>query len=192
MLALNVLKQTVCRTGYTNSDDMKHLKILINCYKTLWLQREEERNLQEEEGESLYKFKTKTYCSDEESEEQKNEKEIDELFTKFDQEYKDIHMDKTQRASRSEKKQQSNQSQANFDTILESDMAQFCKIYQFLVSSLPNVSQVLATWDNTEWKQVDKRLEDVKIALESYSIVSEVINLADLCGKWIFDEVIII
>jgi hypothetical protein len=171
---------------------MKHLKIVINCYKTLWLQREEERNLQEEEGESLYKFKTKTYCSDEESEEQKNEKEIDELFTKFDQEYKDLHMDKTQRASRSEKKQQSNQSQANFDTILESDMAQFCKIYQFLVSSVPNVSQVLATWDNTEWKQVDKRLEDVKIALESYSIASEVINLADLCGKWIFDEVIII
>ncbi len=187
MLALNVLKRSVCRTGYTNSDDIQHLKAVINCYKTLWLQREEERKLREEEDDSLYKFKTKTYCTDEETEEQQNQKEIDELFTSFDQEYNDLHVDNTRRASSSEKKQECDQSQANADTILESDMAQFCQIHQFLVSSAPNVSELLATLDNTEWKQVDKKLEDVKIACESYNIASEVVNLADLSGKLIFD-----
>jgi hypothetical protein len=188
MLALNVLKRVVCRTGYTNSQDIEHLKIVINSYKTLWLQHEEDRKLREEEDDSLYKFKTKTYCSDEETEEQQTQKEVDELFTSFDQEYRDLHVDKPQQDSDSEKKQECNQNHANVDTILsESDMAEFCEIHHFLVSSAPNVCNVFATTDNTEWKKADKRSDDVKIASEGYNIASEVRSLADMSGRLMFN-----
>ena len=188
MLALKVLKRDVCRKGYTNSYDILHLKSVTNCFKARWLQLEKDRKLHEEEGESLYKFKTKTYCQDEESEEQQNQKEVDELFPRFDLEYDDLHMDTTQQNTTFEKKQKCIQHQASGETILsESDMAQFCGIHQFLVSCAPNVSNLLATIDNTEWEKVDKRLDDVKIACEGYSIASEVISLGDLCGRLMFN-----
>lgn len=183
MLAFNVLKTSVCRAGFTTPSDIQRQKTVVNCYKTLWLKIEEERKLQEEEDESFYKFKTRTYCSEELSEEEQNQKEIHELFTRFDQEYEDIHSDKIDEASSFGKKQESGSHQANADTILDSHMAQFCKIHQLLVSSTPSVSHVLGTLNNTEWQGVDRRLEHVKVVSERYHIASEIISLADLCGK---------
>ena len=182
MLALNILNRSVCRAGFTTPNDVQNLKTVVNCYKTLWLRREKEKKLQEEEDESLYKFKTKTYCNDELSEEQQDQNEIHELFTRFDQEYEDIHLDEREDSS-SAKKQESGTQQVNVDSIFESHMAEFCKIHQLLVSSTPNVSQVLGTLNNTAWKEVDERLEDVKIVSERYHIAAEITNLADLCGK---------
>ena len=183
MLALNMLKTSVCRAGFTTPNDIQRLKTVVNCYKTLWLKKEEERKLQEEEDESLYKFKTRTYCNNELSEEQQNQKEIDELFTRFDQEYEDIHLDTIDEASNFVKKQESGSPEVNADTILESHMAQFCNIHQLLVSSTPNVSHVLGTLNNTKWQGVENRLENVRIVSERYHIASEIISLADLCGK---------
>lgn len=183
MLAFNILKRSVSRAGFTTPNDVQHLKTVVNCYKTLWLRREREKKLQEEEDESLYKFKTKTYCNDELSEEQQDQNEIHELFTRFDQEYEDIHLDNTDEDLSSVKKQESGTQQVNVDSILESHMAEFCKIHQLLVSSTPNVSQVLGTLHNTALKEVDERLEDVKIVSERYHIAAEITSLADLCGK---------
>ena len=178
-----MLKTSVCRAGFTTPNDIQRLKTVVNCYKTLWLKKEEERKVQEEEDESLYKFKTRTYCNNELSEEQQNQKEIDELFTRFDQEYEDIHLDTIDEASNFVKKQESGSPEVNADTILTSHMAQFCKIHQLSVSSTPNVSHVLGTLNNTEWQGVENRLENVKIVSERYHIASEIISLADLCGK---------
>lgn len=183
MLALKVLTQSVCRRGYTNPEDVKHLQIIVSCYKSLWLKKEEERKLREQEDESLYTFKTKTYCENEESEDKQNRREIDEVFTQFDQEYKDLDQEKAQESLSSETKQESRETTVK--TFLESDMTEFYRMHQLVVSSAPNALHVLDTLDNAEWEQVDKKIENVKIVSESYNISAEVANLAELCGKWV-------
>lgn len=149
----------------------------------MWLKKEEERKLREQEDESLYTFKTKTYCENEESEDKQNRREIDEVFTQFDQEYKDLDQEKAQESLSSEKKQESRETTVK--TFLESDMTEFYRMHQLVVSSAPNALHVLDTLDNAEWEQVDKKIENVKIVSESYNISAEVANLAELCGKWV-------
>ena len=183
VLALHMLKRAVSRKGYTTPNDIHLLESVINFYKTLWLSREEERKSKQEDSESLYKFKTKTYCNEEISEEQQNQEEVDQMFTSFDQEYNDLNLDNQEAVEENKK---CSQGKDNVDTILDSDMGKFYKIHQFIVSAAPNISHLLATLDNEEWKNVDTKLEDLKIGSQCYGLASTVIRLADLCGKFFF------
>ncbi|XP_028395044.1 midasin-like isoform X2 [Dendronephthya gigantea] len=187
MLALNILERSVCRAGFTKPNDIQNLMTVVNCYKTLWLLHEEERKLKEEEDNSLYKFKTKSYCSDEDSDEQQNQKEVDMFFTRFDEEYKDLNL-KENKDSNSKTKQEFVEAHSTLDAIRENDLSEFFKIHHFLVSSLPNVSRLLSTLHDTQWKDNNAKLKEIQIAYDGYNITADVVKIADLCDEELPDN----
>ncbi|XP_046852279.1 uncharacterized protein LOC124445582 isoform X2 [Xenia sp. Carnegie-2017] len=176
LLVLRMLRRKVYLQGYTTTDDIQFLNIIVKYYQTFRLKREEERRLEEVENESLCKFKMQTRCEDELSEVKLNQKDIEEIFTRFDDDFKELES--------AEKQELSHGSAMNTiekkSDIGVLDLTQFCNMHQFILCCAPNVCDVFSTFNNKDYLKVDEERDAFEIVFHRYNISSEVVPLADL------------
>ncbi|XP_046844513.1 midasin-like isoform X2 [Xenia sp. Carnegie-2017] len=184
LLVLRILRRKVYLQGYTTTDDIQFLNIIVKYYQTLWLKREEERRLEEVENESLYKFKTQTYCEDESSEVELNQKDIEEIFTRFDDDFKELESAETQELSHGSAKN-TNEKKSDIGVL---DLTQFCNMHQFILCCSPNVCDVFSTFNNKDYLKVDEERDAFEIVFHRYNISSEVVALSDLSDGDLRDD----
>ena len=183
------MQESVHHSGFTKPRDITLLKSSVNRYLTLWLQYEEQRKIAMQEEESLYKFKTNVYDLDEPEEEREN-REIAELFTTFDAEYKDIDSEcqNDSDSMKNEKHRNDDKKQKAFDLlkIPDSDVNHICHVHRFIVSSLPSAAQVVATLNQT-FPGKEENVNEVKVFVESFNVAANLVCHGRLTGMFIVE-----
>ena len=137
----------------------------------LWMEFEEKRKLKEQEEDSLYKFKTKVFDLDE-SEDEQQKREVDELFTNFDEYY----TSDTPTEAGDKPKIKSNVFQ-----IADEDLNHLCTVHHFVVSCSSNALQTVATL-HQEMPTLNDKVTCLKTMIIGYNLATDLVKHGDWSG----------